>query len=153
MRAYWLAIGMLLFGFLATASAQPSPQQRPQQHPMTPVQGQQDTIAPVPGQMNVIIQETPAPDIVPPEAMAPPPVTVRRVHQPAGGRGGKQAVVRHEKNKSESTVTEGDEIEGWKVISITDRLVTIEKKINDRRAIRAQMPVGGAVPIQDAETP
>jgi hypothetical protein len=146
MRAYWLAIGMLLFGFLATASAQPSPQQRPQQHPMTPVQGQQDTIAPVPGQMNVIIQETPAPDIVPPEAMAPPPVTVRRVH-------GEQAVVRHERDKSELTVREGDEVEGWKVLSITDQVVTIEKKINDRRAIRAQIPVGGVLQIPDKAKP
>lgn len=153
MRAPWLTLGILLFVLLATASAQPSPQQRPQQNPMPPAQGQQDTITPVSGRMNIVIQEAPAPDIVPPEAMDPPPVTVRRVHQPAGGHGGKQAVLRHENNKSESTVQEGDEVEGWKVVSITDRLVTIEKKISARRAIRALIPVGGVLQIPDEAKP
>jgi hypothetical protein len=148
-QIYWMALGMILFGFLATASAQ----QIPSQYPLTPDQNKGDTITPVPGRMHVIIQETPAPDTIPPEAMVPPAVTVRRVHQPAGGHIGMQAVVFHQKDKSESMVQEGDEIEGWKVLSITDRVVTIEKKISDRRAVRALMPVGGVFPIQNQPAP
>jgi hypothetical protein len=138
MRIYWLVFGMLLLGFLATASAQ--------QSPVTLEQSNRNTITPVPGRMNVIIQETPAPDIVPPEAMAPPPVTIQQVH-------GKQAVIRHRKDKSESMVQEGDEIEGWKILAITDRLVTIEKRISAKRAIRAMIPVEGVFSSQDGGKP
>jgi hypothetical protein len=138
MRVYWLAMGMLLFGFLAMASAQ--------QSPVTPEQSQRDMITPAPGHMNIIIRETRAPQTVPTEAIVPPAVTVRLVQ-------GKQAILRHEYNKLDSTVTKGDDIEGWTVISITDRAVTIEKKISDRRAFRALIPVRGVLPIQDQPTP
>lgn len=138
MPVYWVAMGMLLFGFLTTASAQ--------QRPVTSEQRQRDMITPAPGRMHVIIRETPALHTVPPEVIVPPAVTVRQVH-------GKQAIIRHEYNKLDSTVTKGDVIEGWTVISITDRAVTIEKKISNRRAFRALIPVEGVFPIQDKKNP
>jgi len=55
---------------------------------------------------------------------------------------GKEAGIIDKKTGQESRVKEGDALgDGWKVIEVTDTLVTIEKQIGPYEKIRGQMPV------------
>lgn len=55
---------------------------------------------------------------------------------------GKEALIRDKTTGQEMRVQEGDEIwDGWKVISVTESMVTIEKETGPREKVIGQLPV------------
>lgn len=126
MRALVLAISIL---YLAPTGVSAQP-------PSTPPGGAQaDTVKSVPGVSHVLQQHSPAPESGPRETFEFPGPDIVEIH-------GKQAVIRHHPDGAHMTVQEGDDIEGWKVLSITTRRVTLERMVDATHGVRVQIPAG-----------
>lgn len=67
-----------------------------------------------------------------------------RVQKVLEADGYKEAVIEDRQTGEVWQVREGGEVEGWKVIEITNTLVTVEKMVGPSEALRAQIPVRGA---------
>lgn len=66
---------------------------------------------------------------------------------------GQQAVIEDQETGTQYTVQVGDQVKGWKIVSITDTLVTIEKETDNLHAIRAQLPVQPLIPSPSPQQP
>jgi hypothetical protein len=57
---------------------------------------------------------------------------------------GNEAVIEDKTSGKEWKAKEGDDIgDGWRVVTVTDSLVTVEKELSPGEKLRGQMPVGG----------
>lgn len=62
---------------------------------------------------------------------------------------GKEVIIEDKKAGKDWKVKEGEDIgDGWKVVEVTDDIVTIEKEIGPHEKIRGQMSVGGGKKIE-----
>lgn len=62
---------------------------------------------------------------------------------------GKEVLIEDKATGREMRAQEGEDIgDGWKVTSVTENMVTIEKEIAPREKVRGQLPVGGGKKIE-----